>query len=63
MDDLSAWTPQQHIDRACVLLGSVDGRYDKEGKYTGTGYFTVMPPPIVMAQVHIELARIKMGPR
>ena len=58
--DMRDWKPFQHIERAQVLIGGLDARWDHDGEYTGSGGYITTPPVLTLAQVHLQIAEMKM---
>jgi len=50
----------QHVERAEVLIANLDGQWDSDGRWTGSGGFVTTPPVLTLAQVHLQLADMKM---
>ena len=57
---LVTWKPFQHIERAQVLIEGLDASWDEDGQYTAGGAYVSTPPALTLAQVHLEIAHMKM---
>jgi hypothetical protein len=54
------WKPYEHIERACVLTERLDQRWNKDGEHGPGGGYVMTPPALTLAQVHLQIAHMKM---
>jgi hypothetical protein len=50
----------QHIERAETLIRKLDSEWDAEGHWTGLGPWTEAPTLLILAQIHLQLAQVKI---
>ena len=57
MKKVEEMTPQEHLERAEVLIQTVDAKFDENGN--STVLWQMSPPALDLAAAHLELAMVK----